>query len=113
VRLHKKILTFFFRLKVWHDNSGFGASWFLDKIIVETGTGEKYYFPCGKWLADDEGDENDRTLMRELSAVKEDSTTYLPLAHYKITVITGDRYDFCEKILRKKLNRSFFLCMFV
>jgi hypothetical protein len=37
---------------------GFGAGWFLDKVIVTNGaTGKKNFFLFGRWLADDEGDK--------------------------------------------------------
>jgi hypothetical protein len=80
----------FLRIIIEHDNSGFGAAWFLDKVFVESGKGEKWFFPCGKWLATD---EDDKKISREIAAVKEDSSTYLPLVKYKITVLTGDRCD--------------------
>ena len=50
----KKILNFFLKfLKL-----GFGAGWFLDKVIVTNGnTNKKNYFLFGRWLADDEGDK--------------------------------------------------------
>jgi hypothetical protein len=82
-------LLTFIRIVIEHDNSGFGAAWFLDKVIIESGKGEKWYFPSGKWLADD---EDDKQIRREISAVKEDSSTYLPLVKYKVTVLTGDRW---------------------
>jgi hypothetical protein len=44
-------------LKVWHDNKGFGASWFLESITVcDESTGNLYDFPCHGWLARDKGD---------------------------------------------------------
>jgi hypothetical protein len=84
----ENVLTFF-SLSIRHDNSGFGASWFLDKVIVDSGTGERWYFPCGKWLSDS---EDDKQISRDLPAVKEDSQTYTPLMNYQVTVITGDRW---------------------
>lgn len=45
-------------LRISHDNKGFGAGWFLDKVIVTNQTtSKKNYFLIGKWLADDEGDK--------------------------------------------------------
>ena len=32
-----------------HDGTGFGAGWFLDKIVI-SGKGNQWYFLCGKWL---------------------------------------------------------------
>jgi hypothetical protein len=36
------------RIFVHHNNTKFGSAWFLDKIAVESSTGEKWYFLCGK-----------------------------------------------------------------
>lgn len=68
---------------------GFGASWLLDKITVDTGTGDRFYFHCGKWLA---SDKDDKQISRELPAVKEDSANYVPLTFYEVRVTTGDRF---------------------
>eukprot|EP00118_Oscarella_pearsei_P018809 m.194954 g.194954 ORF g.194954 m.194954 type:complete len:1783 (+) comp39514_c0_seq3:1043-6391(+) len=44
-------------VKVWHDNKGFGAAWFLDSIqVCDESTGRVYDFPCHSWLARDKGD---------------------------------------------------------
>jgi len=41
-------LTFFQSISIGHDNSGFGAAWFLDKAIVSNQkTKEMAYFLCG------------------------------------------------------------------
>jgi len=56
--------------------------------VVQSGKGEMWFFPCGQWLADDEGDKQ---ISREIAAVKNDSSTYSPLITYKIEVFTGDR----------------------
>jgi len=76
------------RIIIRHDNSGIGPGWFLDKVLIESGKGERWFFPCGKWLADD---EDDKQISREIIAVKDDSDTYNPLITYKIEVLTGDR----------------------
>jgi len=55
------------RINIRHDNSGIGPGWFLDKIVVQSGKGEMWFFPCGQWLADDEGDKQ---ISREIAAVK-------------------------------------------
>jgi hypothetical protein len=78
-----------FSIVVRHDNSGIGPGWFLDKVIIETGAGERYFFHCGRWLADN---EDDKQISREIAAVKDDSENYLPLTIYRITVVTGDRW---------------------
>ena len=45
-------------IRVWHDNSGKGASasWFLKYIIVrDLQTMQKFYFICQNWLAVEKG----------------------------------------------------------
>jgi len=76
------------KIKIYHDNTGIGAGWFLDKVIVQSGKGERWFFPCGKWFADD---EDDKLISREIDAQVDDSVTYTPLVTYRIEVFTGDR----------------------
>ena len=77
------------RLKIGHDNSGFGAGWFLDKVIVTSEILQRdYYFPIGRWLATD---EDDGQIYIEKQASEEDSKASDPFITYKITVFTGDR----------------------
>ena len=76
------------RIRIGHDGKGWGAGWFLDKVIIETGEGVTKYFLCGRWLA---ADEDDGQIVRELLPAPEDKQTYSKLVDYKITVITGDR----------------------
>lgn len=50
------------KIKVWHDNkyAGFGAPWFLEKIVVTNLTQQqKFELPCNAWL---EGSNNARDL---------------------------------------------------
>ena len=43
------------QIRIWHNNQGFGAGWFLDKVVVEDlSSGETWTFPCNGWLALDE-----------------------------------------------------------
>eukprot|EP01106_Pelomyxa_sp_JSP_P006455 TRINITY_DN203_c0_g1_i6.p2 TRINITY_DN203_c0_g1~~TRINITY_DN203_c0_g1_i6.p2 ORF type:complete len:304 (-),score=123.76 TRINITY_DN203_c0_g1_i6:224-1135(-) len=50
------------QLRVWHDNKGFSAGWFLISITVTSG-GKTYFFPCNRWLDTGEDDHKiDRTL---------------------------------------------------
>ena len=45
------------RLRIEHDNKGFGAGWMLDKVVVTNLTSqEKVTFPCGQWLDKKQGD---------------------------------------------------------
>jgi len=44
---------------------GFGAAWHLAEIEVEdTSSGQKYVFPCGRWLSKS---EDDKQICRELT----------------------------------------------
>jgi hypothetical protein len=75
------------KILIGHDNSGFGASWFLEKVVLtQLETGKKTYFLCGRWLAKD---EEDGQIEREIPASSEDGRASLPLARYTIKVITG------------------------
>uniref|UniRef100_A0A6B2KZF9 PLAT domain-containing protein n=1 Tax=Arcella intermedia TaxID=1963864 RepID=A0A6B2KZF9_9EUKA len=76
------------RIVIRHDNSGAGPAWFLDKVIIESGAGGKWYFPCGRWL-DKSGD--DKQISREIGAIAEDVQTYTPMITYTLTVNTADR----------------------
>ena len=47
------------KIRIEHDNTGFSAGWFVEKIVVSTQDDDnvrRYYFHCGQWLARDEGD---------------------------------------------------------
>ena len=54
------------KIRIEHDNAGWGAGWFLDHVeIVNQTTGQKYTFPCGQWLDKKKGDGE---ICRELYA---------------------------------------------
>lgn len=101
------------KIKVEHDNTGLGAGWYLERVVITDLNNPKWkcYFPCGKWLARDEGDGaisqyligskdpfairkdwNDLPfpekiqlrLKRRINPRKSDSK-------YKVTVYTGDK----------------------
>ncbi|KAH3761318.1 hypothetical protein Pelo_6863 [Pelomyxa schiedti] len=77
------------KIIIGHDNSGFGASWFLDKVIVqEMEGGGIWYFLCGKWLSKS---DDDHLIVRELPALPTDGVASLPLMRYRVTTVTGDR----------------------
>merc|ERR1712063_72207 len=79
------------KIRIGHDNSGWGSAWFLDKVIVESEGGEgagKYFFLSGQWFATSEGDGK---IVREFPASNEDGVACAPLVSYKIEVKTGDR----------------------
>jgi hypothetical protein len=66
---------------------GFGASWFLDKIVITNmDTQLDTFFLCGRWLSKD---EEDGQITRELPASNKDGQTYAPMINYKVSVITG------------------------
>ena len=53
---------------VWHDDSGLGSGWFLDKIIIQSHmTGIEQVFSCNNWLATDEGDGLIKRTLKETS----------------------------------------------
>jgi hypothetical protein len=52
------------RLRVWHDDAFIKGSWHLEYIEVEDiKTGQKYMFPCNKWLS---SKHDDKQVVREL-----------------------------------------------
>ncbi|KAH9519113.1 Lipoxygenase y domain-containing protein 1 [Bulinus truncatus] len=60
------------KLRIGHDDSGFGAAWHLEKVEVRrlhnSGKGSvTYTFPCNRWLAKN---EDDGAIERELLPVK-------------------------------------------
>ncbi|XP_048241483.1 lipoxygenase homology domain-containing protein 1-like isoform X2 [Haliotis rufescens] len=78
------------RLRIGHDNSGFGPGWFLDKIIIDdVEMGSVYEFPCGRWFASDEDDgQISRDLLLNVGPMEAAPDTGIP---YIITVTTGDK----------------------
>lgn len=76
------------KLIVEHDNFGFSAGWFLDKIIVYCREREdrKFYFPCNQWLAKDEGDGQ---IIRQLTATSDSSAAFEGY-QYLVHTYTGD-----------------------
>jgi len=73
------------KIRVTNHNNGHGSSWLLDRVeVLDVSTGIKYPFPCGKWLAVDEGDG---LLSREL-LVHTGTGTTIP---YEIQVATGNK----------------------
>ncbi|CAK8676643.1 unnamed protein product [Clavelina lepadiformis] len=84
------------KLRVWHDSKGFGAGWHLEYIEVEDcSTQQKYMFPCGRWLADD---EDDKQTIRELICSNALETMSRPGSSqgretYTVSVLTTDKRD--------------------
>ncbi|XP_061409799.1 lipoxygenase homology domain-containing protein 1-like isoform X3 [Lethenteron reissneri] len=74
------------RLVIGHDDSGPGAGWFLEGVEVEVpAQGLAYTFPCGRWLASDEGDRRTEVELQP-GQVQERNK----LINYEVTVRTGD-----------------------
>ena len=45
------------RLRIEHDNKGFGAGWMLDKVeVTNLESSEMIAFPCNQWLDKKKGD---------------------------------------------------------
>lgn len=45
------------RLHIGHDGTGPGSGWYLDEVVVDAPShGERYVFPCDRWLAKSESD---------------------------------------------------------
>ena len=40
-----------FKVRIRHDNSGFNAAWFLDRVEVIDDDGETHQFHCERWLS--------------------------------------------------------------
>jgi len=75
------------KIRIGHDGTGFGAGWYLDKVVVTNlKTNLKTFFLCGRWL---DAHEDDKQTVRELPASSEDGTTVIPLVKYEVTVLTG------------------------
>ncbi|KAJ8017682.1 Lipoxygenase-likey domain-containing protein 1 [Holothuria leucospilota] len=95
------------KVRIGHDNSGFGAAWHLNKVevrkLLEGSKGSRtYVFPCNRWLS---RKEDDGEIVRELvpqqvteEKVRKDGSTKtkeikqdtLTSRQYKVHVYTGD-----------------------
>jgi hypothetical protein len=77
------------KLRIWHDNSGLGASWFLDSVsVTDEVTEEAYHFNCQRWLSTD---EDDKSTVRELTCVASWLHEESAVTPYEITVTTSDK----------------------
>uniref|UniRef100_H2ZAW7 PLAT domain-containing protein n=1 Tax=Ciona savignyi TaxID=51511 RepID=H2ZAW7_CIOSA len=88
------------KLKIRHDNSEIGSSWFVDRVEVKV-KGETWVFPCQRWLSTKEDDgQIERTLVpvdvvsgRKASIAVRDAIaleTKAQLTTYEVSVKTGD-----------------------
>ena len=54
-----------YKIRVWHDNSGMMAAWYLDYIELQhVGSGAVYRFDCQAWLSLRDGND----IVREIPA---------------------------------------------
>ena len=53
------------KIRIEHDNAGFGAGWLLDHVeVCNMATDHRWTFPCGQWLDKKRGDgQTGRELM--------------------------------------------------
>jgi len=55
------------KIKIGHDNSGFGSAWYLEKVEIYNPNSQRtYLFNCQNWFAKNEGDGK---ITRELPAI--------------------------------------------
>ena len=74
-------------IRVWHDNKGFGAAWYLCSImVVDRRLWRRYHFPCEKWFDKNKKRSGDGLFDRVLEP--DDST--VDVVPYEIVVSTGD-----------------------
>ncbi|XP_074618352.1 lipoxygenase homology domain-containing protein 1-like isoform X3 [Acropora palmata] len=77
------------KIRIGHDNTGFGAAWFLDKVTVEDSkTGEEVTFSCQRWFSTSDGDGK---ISRELVRDDEDEETTIVSQdyEYQVHIYTG------------------------
>lgn len=56
-----------FKIRIWHDDKGIGAAWYLEKVeIYDPITDKTFLFNCQNWLSKNDGDGK---IMRELPAI--------------------------------------------
>ncbi|GLC44364.1 hypothetical protein PLESTF_000049800 [Pleodorina starrii] len=72
-------------IRIGHDNSGFGASWHLQEVIMSTPSAPDLQFVANRWLSEDEGDRQTYVTLYPVGAKD------IPQPHkYQITVFTSD-----------------------
>nr|XP_020662186.1 lipoxygenase homology domain-containing protein 1 [Pogona vitticeps] len=110
-----------YKIRIWHEKRSPFAGWHLNKVtLLKTLTKEKYTFNCGRWL---DVNEDDREIVRELTAEGPMVTEVLPVIKYRVTVHTGmvsgsgtdanvfacligDRGDTGDRILQNSVNTT-------
>lgn len=77
------------KARVRHDNSGIGAGWFLDNIVVTNeNDGKMWVFNCGRWL---DKSEDDGQIVRDLVPVADGKASGVAVVKYRVRVHTGDK----------------------
>ncbi|XP_048360273.1 lipoxygenase homology domain-containing protein 1 [Sphaerodactylus townsendi] len=77
----------YYKLRIWHEKRTPFAGWHLQKVtLLKTLTKEKYTFRCNRWL---DSNEDDREIVRELSAEGPLVAEVIPVIKYRVTVVTG------------------------
>ncbi|CAH1787210.1 unnamed protein product [Owenia fusiformis] len=77
------------KVRIWHDNKGFGAAWHLAHVEVEDVSGKKkFMFPCNRWLSKS---EDDKQIIRELTCANLSAPSPKDKISYEIEVTTSDK----------------------
>ena len=73
---------------IGHDNSGFGADWFLDQVVLypQDKQQDVLYFPCRQWLSRTQGDGLIERNLTGSASPPENHTTQLK---YVVSTVTG------------------------
>lgn len=65
-------------MRIWHDNSGRRAGWFLKMIVVhDLQTRQKFYFICDDWLAVDRSDGRIERILPVATLTDKSNLAYL------------------------------------
>jgi len=70
------------KLKIGHDNSGFASGWYLNYVeIISKSDGQKYNFPCSRWLSKDEEDKKIERVLLAAENTGRDSKLKISVKH--------------------------------
>ncbi len=62
------------KIRIGHDNSGFGPGWYLNKVVLKhKQTGQSFTFNCDRWLAKNEDDGRIERVLSSMSNRQENS----------------------------------------
>ncbi|KAG1662011.1 hypothetical protein FOA52_009500 [Chlamydomonas sp. UWO 241] len=69
------------KIRIGHDNAGFGAAWHLDRVTVENkATGQSVTFNCGRWFSKK---EDDGQVERDLLP------SFIGGVNWRLVIVTG------------------------